>query len=465
MIFLCACLASPSAHAAEAVPEADRALVRAIYQELLEINTTHSSGSTTVAAEAMAARLRAAGIPAADIAVLGPSAKKGNLVARLRGKGGEKPLLLLAHLDVVEAKREDWSVDPFKLLEKDGFFYARGSLDDKAMAAIFTESMIRMKSEKTPLRRDVILALTADEEGGDEENGVDWLLREHRALVDAGLVLNEGGGGRMRAGKYLLNGVQAAEKTYMDFELAVTNKGGHSSLPVKDNAIYRLANGLIRLERLVFPIELNEVTRAYLDGAARVESADVAKDLRAVAKQPSDAAALARLAAQPSYNAMLRTTCVATEIAGGHAANALPQRATATVNCRILPGHTAAEVQSAIVGALADAEIKVAMTGREIFGPRAAIDPGFLEIVERVSAETFPGVPVVPMMSTGATDSKYFRLAGIPAYGVSGLFVDVDDVRAHGRDERLGVAQFYEGQVFLWRLVQALAREPDANRQ
>jgi len=452
----CVLLAPAAARAADAMPESDRALVREIYEELLEIDTTHSTGSTTVAAEAVAARLLAAGIPVGDIALAGPSPKRGNLVARLHGGSSEKPLLLLAHLDVVEAKREDWSVDPFTLLEKDGYFYARGTLDDKAMAAIFTASLIRMKRENTPLHRDVILALTADEEGG-EENGVEWLLRERRPLVDAGLVLNEGGGGRMRAGKYLVNGVQAAEKTYMDFELVATNKGGHSSLPVKDNAIYRLANGLVRLERLAFPIELNDVTRAYLERAAAVESAEIAKDMRAVAKNPKDAAAAARLAAQPSYNSIMRTTCVATELAGGHAPNALPQRASANVNCRILPGHTAAEVQKAIASALADPEIHVSLAEKEVAGPKAELDPAFLAAVERVSAEVFPGVPVVPMMSAGATDSKYFRLAGIPAYGVSGIFVDVDDVRAHGRDERLGVAQFYEGQTFLWRLVQALA--------
>jgi acetylornithine deacetylase/succinyl-diaminopimelate desuccinylase-like protein len=246
----------------------------------------------------------------------------------------------------------------------------------------------------------------------------------------------------------------------MDFELVVTNKGGHSSLPVKDNSIYRLAHGLARLEKLSFPIELNEVTRAYFERTAKVESPEVAKDMRAIAKQPPDAAAAARLAAQPSYNAMLRTTCVATELAGGHAPNALPQRASANVNCRILPGHGAAEVQAALVKALADPEIAVSLAEREIAGPKAAVDPAFLAVVEKVSAEVFPGVPVIPMMSSGATDSKYFRLAGIPAYGVSGLFVDMDDVRAHGRDERLGVKQFYEGQEFLWKLVQALAAEP-----
>ncbi len=456
-VCLCLVLAPLEARAGEAIPPDSRARVREIYRELVEIDTTHSTGSTTVAAEAVATRLREAGLPASDVAVLGPSPKRGNLVARLRGSGAGKPLLLLAHLDVVEARREDWSVDPFRLLEKDGFFWARGSLDDKAMAAIFTESVLRMKREGTPPRRDVILALTADEEGGDE-NGAEWLLREQRALVDAGLVLNEGGGGRMRAGKYLVNSVQAAEKTYMDFALVVTNKGGHSSLPVKDNAILRLANGLVRLERFEFPIELNDVTRAYLERAALVESPQIASDMRAGAKQPPDPEALARLAAQPSYNAILRTTCVATQLAAGHARNALPQRASANVNCRILPGHSAAEVQSALVAALADAGIAVSLAEREIAGPRAAIDPDFLATVERVSAEVFPGVPVVPSMSAGATDSKYFRLAGIPAYGVSGIFVDVDDVRAHGRDERVGVEQFDQGHEFLWRLVQALAR-------
>ncbi len=456
--FLCSCLVlAPSAGAAS-LPDSEREAVRAIYEELIEIDTTQSTGSTTVAAEAVAARLLAAGIPAEDIAVLGPSAKRGNLVARLRGSGAEKPLLLLAHLDVVDARREDWTVDPFTLLEKDGFFYARGTLDDKAMAAIFTQALIRLRAENTALRRDVILALTADEEGGDE-NGVDWLIAEHRGLVDAALVLNEGGGGRMRGGKYLANGLQAAEKTYMDYELVVTNKGGHSSLPVKENAIYRLANGLARLEKLEFPIELNAVTRAYFERTASVESAEVAKDLRAVAKQPPDKAAIARLAAQPSYNAMLRTTCVATQLAAGHAPNALPQRASANVNCRILPGHSAASVRKAIVSALADPAIEVSLAEREIAAPAVTVDPDFLAVVERVSEEVFPGVPVIPMMSSGATDSKYFRLAGIPAYGISGLFVDMDDVRAHGRDERLGVKQFYEGQEFLWRLVNALAAE------
>jgi acetylornithine deacetylase/succinyl-diaminopimelate desuccinylase-like protein len=445
-----------AARAADAVPDSERALAHDIYKELVETDTTHSTGSTTRAAEAVAVRLRAAGIPAADIAQLGPSEKKGNLVARLHGTGPEKPLVLLAHLDVVEAKREDWSVDPFLLLEQDGYFYGRGSLDDKAMAAIFTASVIRLAREHAPLRRDVILALTADEESGGE-NGVDWLLRQHRDLVDGSLVLNEGGGGWMRQDQYLVLAVQSSEKTYMDYSLRTTDKGGHSSLPTAENAIYRLAAGLLRVQKLVFPVELNPVTRAFLARAAGTESKETGAAMRALAANEKDAAAARTLSKQPRYNALLRTTCVATQLDGGHAPNALPQAAHANVNCRIQPGHTSAEVESQLVRALADPRIEVKADEKEVAGPRAAIDPDFLHTVEAVSAEMFPKVPVVPTMSSGATDSKYFRIAGIQAYGVSGIFVDIDDMRAHGRDERIGVKQFYEGQDFLWRLIGALA--------
>ena len=455
LVFAALALAG-GARAQEAVPEADRALVRQVYQKLIETNTTHSSGSTTGAAELVAARLRAAGVPAADIAQLGPSPAKGNLVARLHGSGPEKPLVLLAHLDVVEAKREDWSVDPFVLLEQDGYFYGRGTLDDKAMAAIFTTLFLRLATDHTPLRRDVILALTADEEAGNE-NGADWLLREHRELVDGSLVLNEGGGGWLRQGKYLVLAMQASEKTYMDYALRVTDKGGHSSLPTPENAIYRLAAGLGRLQKLVFPVELNEVTREFLKRAAPTESKETAAAMRALAANAQDAAAAKRLSKEPRYNALIRTTCVATQVEAGHARNALPQSAVANVNCRILPGHSAEEVKKQLVTALADPKIEVALDEQEIAGPRATVDPELLRTVERVAAVVFPGVPVVPTMSSGATDSKYFRLAGIPAYGLSGLFVDIDDLRAHGRDERLGVKQFYEGQDFLTRLVKELA--------
>jgi acetylornithine deacetylase/succinyl-diaminopimelate desuccinylase-like protein len=448
-----------SVRAQQAIPEGDRTLVRDIYQELIETDTTHSSGSTTAAAEKVAVRLRAAGIPASDIAQLGPSPTKGNLVARLHGHGSEKPLVLLAHLDVVEAKREDWSVDPFVLLEQDGYFYGRGTLDDKAMASIFTTMFLRLARDKTPLRRDVILALTADEEAGNE-NGVEWLLKEHPELVNGSLVLNEGGGGWMRQGKYLVLAMQSSEKTYMDYKLTVTDKGGHSSLPTPENAIYRLSAGLGRLSKLVFPVELNEVTRTFLERAAVTEPKDIAASMRALAANAKDLAAAKRLSREPRYNALIRTTCVATEVQAGHARNALPQSAVANVNCRILPGHSAEEVRRQIVTALADPKIDVALDEKEIAGPKATVDAALLETVEKIASQVFPDVPVVPTMSSGATDSKYFRLAGIPAYGVSGIFVDIDDLRAHGRDERLGVKQFYEGQEFLTRLVMELAASP-----
>jgi acetylornithine deacetylase/succinyl-diaminopimelate desuccinylase-like protein len=449
-------LAPPLARPAELTP--DQALAREISEELVEIDTTAEHGSTTRAAEAVAKRLRAAGFPEGDVRVLAPAENKGNLVARLRAPtAAAKPLLLLAHLDVVEARREDWTVDPWTLLERDGFFYGRGTSDDKAMAAIFTANLIRLRREGTPLRRDVILALTADEEGGPD-NGVEWLLREHRALVDAALVINEGGGGRIKEGKYLLNGIQASEKTYRDFALEVRNKGGHSSIPTRDNAIYRLSAGLGRIEAYAFPVELNEVTRAYLERVAPFEDAETAANMRALAADPRDAAAAARLSERPAFNAMLRTTCVATRLSGGHANNALPQLARAVLNCRILPGHAAEEVRAELARVLADEAIEIlAADTPSVPAPPSPLSPEVIGAVEKVTAEMWPGLPVVPTMSSGATDSRYFRNAGVPAYGVSGIFHDVDDIRAHGRDERLGVRQFYEGQAFLWRLVLELA--------
>lgn len=436
-------------------------LAREIYQQLIETDTTHSTGSTTRAAEAMAKRLRAAGVPEPDVRVLGPE-RKGNLVARLRARGApkQKPLLLLAHLDVVEAKRSDWSLDPFTLIEKDGFFYGRGTIDDKAMAAIYVALAIELAREKTPLARDVILALTADEEGGGQ-NGARWLVAERRELVDAGLVINEGGHGALRGGKPFYLALQAAEKTSMNFELVARDKGGHSSRPAKGNAIYRLAAALARVEALTFPVQLNEVTRAYFERLARIERGADARAMAALAKNPDDATAAKQLSATPIYNATLRTTCVATQISGGHAPNALPQEARALVNCRALPGHAQAEVERALVVAVADASIEVTALRRRESSAPARVDAKFLATVTRISERMWPGVPVIPTMGTGATDSTYFRLAGIPAYGVSGLFDDIDDYRAHGRDERLGVAQFYDGLEFLRRLVRTLAVERD----
>lgn len=430
--------------------------LRDIYEELVEIDTSDATGNTTAAAEAVARRLRAAGFPEQDVHVLGPVADKKNLVARLRGRGERRPLLLLAHLDVVDARREDWSVDPFQLLEADGYFYGRGSIDDKAMAAIFTQIFMRLRQERERPDRDVILALTADEEGGPH-NGVEWLLANHRELVDAGLVINEGGGGRMRDGRYIFNGVQASEKSYMTFALEVRNKGGHSSVPTRDNAIYHLAAALGRLSEYDFPVELNEVTRAFFGRSAEIEGGVMGEDMTLVLREPPDDGAVRRLAEKPAYNAVLRTTCVATRLDGGHADNALPQTARATVNCRILPGHSTEEVRAELARVIDDDRVTITAVEKDTSAPGSPLDPGFIRTVEQISQQMWPGVPVLVTMSTGATDSRYFRRAGIPAYGVSGIFSDVNDIRAHGRDERIGVKQFWEGDEFLRRLVDALS--------
>ena len=447
---------------AQAAPQAalppHQQLARDVYKELIEINTTDSVGDTTVAAKAMAARLRKAGLPEADLFVGGPAPRKGNLVARLRGKSATaKPLLLLAHLDVVEAKKEDWSagLDPFRFTEKDGFYYGRGTSDDKAMAAIFVATLVRMKEQGLVPDRDIVLALTADEEGGDH-NGVQWLLANHRQLVDAEYGINEGGGGQARAGRRIANRVQASEKIYVDYTLEVTNKGGHSSQPQADNAIYDMADALARIGKHAFPVELNEVTRAYFTRMAAIEQSQTAADFKAIVQSTPDPAALTRLSATPLYNSMLRTTCVATMLNGGHAPNALPQRVTANVNCRVLPGQDPAAVQQALGKVIANPRISITPVDAAKPSPPSPLTPKLMETISRITEEMWPGVPVVPVMSTGATDGLYFRQAGIPIYGVSGLFGDMDDVRAHGRDERMGVKEFYEGQAFLWWLVTEL---------
>jgi acetylornithine deacetylase/succinyl-diaminopimelate desuccinylase-like protein len=407
----------------------------------------------------MAARLRAAGFPAADIFVGGPTPRKGNLVARLRGKSAStrKPLLLLAHIDVVEANKADWSqdLDPFKLTEKDGYFYGRGTVDDKAMAAIFTANLIRMKQMGAVPDRDIILALTADEEGGDY-NGVDWLLKNQRALVDAEFGLNEGGGGQAKGGRKLANRVQAGEKVYVDYTLEVTNKGGHSSQPQAENAIYLLADALAKISKFSFPATVNEITREYFSKMSGLETGQLAADFKAVSQPTPDQAAMARLSAIPLYNAALRTTCVATQASAGHAPNALPQRATANVNCRIMPGEDPAEVQRTLARVIADSRVSVTPVAAARPSPPSPLTPQLMETITRITEEMWPGVVVVPFMSVGATDGLYFRQIGVPIYGVSGLFGDMDDVRAHGRDERMGIKDFYDGQEFLWWLVTAI---------
>ncbi len=436
------------------------ARAREIFKQLIEINTTDTpSGNVTTAAEAVAARLKAAGFAAADVQVLGPDPRKGNLVAHYRGTGVRRPVLLLAHLDVVEAKREDWSMDPFMFVEKDGFFYGRGTSDDKAMASQFVANLIRLKEEHFVPDRDLILALTADEEGG-KFNGAEWLVQNHKDLIEADFAINEGGGGNIRKGKYLTNEVQASEKVYQDFHLEVTNKGGHSSLPVKDNAIYHLSAGLTRLSAYEFPVKLNEVTRAYFERSASVESdPKIAADMRAVARETPDLAAAARLSALlPYYNSMMRTTCVATRLLGGHAQNALPQLATANVNCRILPGESPVAVKDKLTEILADPAIKIEFVDEAHPSKPSPLRPEVMDVVESLTKEMFPSAVVVPVMSTGATDGLYMRNGEIPTYGVDGNFGDIDDVRAHGRDERIGVKQYFEGLEFQYRLIKALAK-------
>ena len=451
--------AMPIATGTQAAPGSRYAqLARDIFKELIEINTTDSGGSTTQAAEAIAVRLRAAGFPPADVQVLGPDSRKGNLVARLRGTAAHKPILLLAHLDVVEAHREDWSVDPFKFLEQDGYFYGRGTSDIKSGCAILAANLIRMKEEGFQPDRDLIVALTADEEGGNF-NGVDWLLKNRRSLIDADYCLNlDGGGGAIKDGKYLLNELQTSEKAYLSFRLEVTDRGGHSSLPVKDNAIYRLASGLTRLAQSEFPIMLNETTRAYFERMSRIEGGQTGRDMMALLASPPDPEAAARLAETPLYNAQMRTTCVATKLEAGHADNALPQRARALINCRLIPEDSPEGVRKTLEGILADNRITVTPLNEARVGPRSTIVREVMEPAERITSEIWPGVPVIPVMSTGGTDGLYLRMAGMPTYGISGVFHDINDIRIHGKDERIGVKEFFDGMEFMYRLVKALSQ-------
>jgi acetylornithine deacetylase/succinyl-diaminopimelate desuccinylase-like protein len=452
-IGLIALLLASTGAAQQPSADAHRQRAREILRELIEINTTEAAG-TTKAAEAMASRLKAAGFADADIRMLGPNERKKNLVARLRGSGARRPLLLLAHLDVVEARREDWSIDPFAFTERDGFFYGRGTTDDKAQAAIWIANLIRYKQEGFVPDRDIIVALTADEEGGPD-NGVQWLLANHKDLIDAEYCLNEGGGGQIIGGRYVLNELQASEKVYLSFTLDVTNSGGHSSLPTRENAIHRLAKGVARLGDFQFPVQLNQITRAFFERSAKLQKGQLAADMSAVVRTPPDPAAVRRLSQMPYFNAQLRTTCTPTMLQGGHAENALPQLARATVNCRMLPGSDPKRVQQTLEKVLADPKIEVAPIDEASPSNPSPLRPDLMEPLERITKEMW-NVPVVPVMLTGATDGLYLRNAGIPTYGVSGVFEDVNDVRAHGRDERIGIKQFYEAGEFLYRLVKAL---------
>jgi acetylornithine deacetylase/succinyl-diaminopimelate desuccinylase-like protein len=439
-------------------------LARDIFKELIEINTTDTpSGNVTRAAEAMAARVRAAGFAAEDVHVLGPVANKHNLVVRFRGRGpGQaKPILFIAHLDVVQALKQDWApnLDPFKLSEADGYFYGRGTTDIKEGDTFLITNFIRLKQEGWTPPRDLILALTADEEGGDY-NGIQWLLKNHRELIDAEYCVNtDAGDFEWQKGKRLLLGMQTSEKNYVDFLLEVKSNGGHSSRPVKDNAIYHLTAGLNRLAGFAFPVELSDTTRAFFERTAALQDSATAADFRAVATNPNDQAAVARLSQSSYFNALLRTTCVATRLEGGHANNALPQTARAIVNCRMLPADSLAQVESMLKKVLADDRIMVAVVGDAVPAPASTMNPLIMRRLEELSAKLYGGIPVVPVMDAGASDGKYLRIGGIPTYGVPGVFTDVDDDRAHGKDERLGVRDFYDGVEFYYQFIKSLAGE------
>ena len=462
-VVLCSVLGATAAVAQDRTmpPESERQLARAIYKEMVEIKSGYTTGATTPVAEAVAKRLKAAGFPDADIFVGGASPNKANVVVRYRGTSRRRPILLLAHTDVVEAKREDWSIDPFTLTEKDGDFYGRGTGDDKAQAAIWIANLIRYKREGFKPDRDIIVALTADEEGGGPYNGAQWLLKNKRELIDAEYALNEGGWGEALGGTPISNDIQLSEKYVINYRFEVRNKGGHSSLPVEDNAIYHLAVALDRLSRFGFPLETNEVTRGYFRAMSKIEKGPVAADLAKVAE--GDTAAMARVArASTPWNATLRTTCVATQLEGGHAKNALPQLAAANVNCRVLPDDSVDYVTSTLKKLVADTAVSITVEGTPQSGKPSPMRDDVMAAVNAVTTSLWPGVPSVPMMVMGGTDGMYLRAAGIPTYGVQGIFYDRDDIRFHGRDERVKVQSFYQGQTFLYELVKRLSGGPIA---
>jgi acetylornithine deacetylase/succinyl-diaminopimelate desuccinylase-like protein len=439
---------------------------REIFKQLIEINTTDSAGNVTTAAEALATRLRDAGFPEQDVIVAGPNERKKNLVARLHGTGQQKPILFLAHLDVVEARREDWTTDPFQFVEKDGYFYGRGTVDIKDGAAILVTNFIRMKKAGIPPNRDLILALTADEEGGNF-NGVEWLLKHHRDWIEAEYCVNLDGGDFMSdKGKKIYGAVQASEKVYVDFQLEVKNPGGHSSRPTRDNAIYHLSEGLTRLSKFNFPVELNEITRSMLEKSAAIEGGPLAKDMKAAANPSPDVAVLVRLSENEFYNAILRTTCVATILSGGHAPNALPQTARANVNCRILPGEDPNKIKETLIKVVDDPQIRVSFVEqRDADGnlvppelvPPSPLRADLMKAVESAAAGIWGPLPIMPVMDTGASDGRFLRMAGIPTYGIAGVFLDLDNRRAHGQDERVRVQDFYDGVEFNYKLMQNLA--------
>lgn len=457
-----------AAPAAKGDPYGGEAAFRELYKELVETNTTLSSGSCTLAAERMAARLKTAGFTDDQLTLFATAEKpkEGGLVAVMPGTSKtEKPILLLAHLDVVEAKREDWVRDPFTLIEEDGYLYARGTVDDKAMAASWVDTLIRFKQEGFKPKRTLKLALTCGEETTYAFNGAEWLANNKRDLIDAAFALNEGGGGRTdskgvsEGGKLVVETIQVGEKGVQNYRLETRNPGGHSSIPVRDNAIYQLAAALVKLQNHDFKLELSDTTRAFFAKAGAQRTDDMGKAMQAIAANPADATAEAVLNTDRTFHSMLRTTCVATLIDGGHANNALPQRAGANVNCRIFPGHSVEEVQKELQDVVADSGVSVTLAPplRPI-AKTPPMDPAIIGPMEKLAAKYFPGVPVVPTMSTGATDGIFLAAVGIPTYGVPGTWLNPDMNGIHGLNERIEIKALMTGRAYLYELVKAYTK-------
>ena len=451
-----------SAAVAQTAPRPDQTEFRSLYKELVETNTTLSSGSCTLAAERMAARLKAAGIPDSQLTLFAvpEHPKEGGLVVVYPGTSKTlKPMLLLAHLDVVEAKRSDWVRDPFTLIEEDGYLYARGTVDDKAQAAIYTDTLIRFAKSGYKPKRTVKLALTCGEETSGAFNGAEWLSKNKRDLIDAEFALNEGGGGRSDGkGKLLVQSIQVGEKAYQDFTLTTTNPGGHSSQPVRENAIYAMADAVAKIRDFEFPLEFNDTTRAFFAKAAQMRKDETGAAMAALAANPADKAAEAVVNRDKMLHSMLRTTCVATLIDGGHALNALPQNVTTNINCRMFPGRTAEETRAVLAQAIGNPGVKIEERVKDKPIAKAPpLDPKIVGPMEALAAKHFPGIPVIPSMSTGATDAVYLGATGIPTYGVPGPWTDPDGNGTHGLNERIEIRSLYAGRDYLFDLVKLLS--------
>jgi acetylornithine deacetylase/succinyl-diaminopimelate desuccinylase-like protein len=450
---------SLNSHAQNSTLNPDQSLARSIFKELIEINTTHATGNTSTAAEAMAKRFLAAGYAEKDIQIIGPEKRNRNLILHLHGSGKGRPVLFLAHLDVVAAIPSDWSLDPFKLTEQDGYFYGRGTLDIKDGAAILAADFIRLKKEGFIPDRDLILALTAGEESRDVYNGVEWLVTQHRPLIDAEYCINmDAGDPQLKNGKRIARTVQVSEKGVLNLKLEVKNPGGHGSLPSKNNAIYHLAKGLTNLAAYDFPVQLTDLTKSYFYAMSIFERERLASDMKSVADLAPDPAVIKNLSSFPYYNALMRNTCVCTMLDAGHAINALPQTAIARLNCRIMPGDSQDEVIRQLNSVLADSQIVLTVIDSLIHNPASEMNPSLQKMIEQVTAGLWPAVPVISVMDVGASDGIYLRAAGIPTFGISGVFMDVNDNRAHGKDERILVKSFYDGLEYEYALMKAVGR-------